>query len=212
MLSLRSPLMGRLIPAGAAVAVVTASLVLSRDAGLDEDDLQAYEEQFISLSRQVGTVIELGTGEARSMKQAVGDVERGELDGDALRSEAEVWRGAILEVRDRALAVDAPAALTRAHELFLVSLDFYLEVAAALESASTALNGPERSERLDQAVALGSCGDTRYDRAAAAIQAERRALGLQPNLDLPDPEGLTLSGVEVVGSPKCPDDLARTTP
>jgi hypothetical protein len=84
------------------------------------------------------------------------------------------------------IALDPPPFLDDVERRWTAAIDVYLEIPALFEQAA-AVTGAARTTLLDRAVAAGQRADKLFDRAASAMQAHRRRLGLGPTHDLPDP-------------------------
>lgn len=180
-----------------ALGVVGITGIGAATAPLTEDDLAQYEEEFLTLTRHVGGVIEIGTGDTPSMKGAIGAVERGELHGAELRRASRAWVERLSGLEGEVRGLDVPEALAPSQAGFLSAIESYVLLARTLGAAAGDDDPAAIDATLDRAVALGTQGDEQFDAAAAVIQDARRELGLGPSPDLPDPDGALPDGVEI---------------
>jgi hypothetical protein len=181
----------RYVAVGTALtALVTAGVIMSDHgsliAPLTEPEIQAFEADVVALGRALGGVIEVGVAGAGSMKHAIGRIDRDELSGAELEREAGAWMTALSPMRRVVDELRPPPGLEGAKVALAEAVDTYVSVATVLREASQA-SGERLDRALDRAVELGSRGDALFDDAAELIQAARRAAGLGPTIDLPDP-------------------------
>lgn len=193
----RSPVV-QLIAAGTAVAAVAVTSAAARTVEPATDAHLAYEDAFLDIAFRIGGVIEVGVGEARSMKRAVGAVDRGDLRGDRLREEAATWVRTIDDIEGDLRSLPVPRNLGGAQARFLAALEGYAELAVTLGGIAAVSHSDEIDALLDEAVAIGQEADRRFDQAAAILQRHRQTLGLGTNPNLPDPRAELPPGVTVV--------------
>lgn len=188
----------QLLVAGTAVATITITSAGARGVQPAADAHLAYEDAFLDVAFRIGGVIEIGVGDARSMKGAVGAIDRGELGGDQLRNEATIWTDTIATIGEELRDVPVPRNLTSVQETFLTAVDGYGELAHTLGSIADVADPAQVEALLDRAVALGQEADSEFDVAAATLQRHRQIVGLGTNPNLPDPNADLPPGVTIV--------------
>jgi hypothetical protein len=110
------------------------------------------------------------------------------------RISAEVWK---VDMAARAsefsaawsaiAAVERPRAVATAQSSFDDAFRSYLLAVRVLHEAGDRA-GAEREDFIQMGAALGDEGDASFDRGATVIQRARRAAGLSPDQNLPDPK------------------------
>ncbi len=188
----------QLVAAGAAIAAVAGTSAAARTVEPATEAHLTYEDAFLDIAFRIGGVIEVGIGDAQSMKRAVGAIERGELEGPRLHAEAETWMDAIDAIAAELSALHVPRNLHGAQARFLAALEHYAELARTLGRIAGVSDPSTIDALLDEAVALGQQADARFDHAAATLQRHRKIVGLGTNPNLPDPDAELPPGVTVV--------------
>ena len=121
------------------------------------------------------------------MKPALGDLAHDHITPPAyVAHEADGWLATLSDVRRRIAAARVAAALTPARQSLVGALDLYIGAAGSFRAAALA-EGPARQDLITRGVDLAKRADTVFDRAARAIQADRRRLHLAPSAYFPDP-------------------------
>lgn len=140
------------------------------------------------------TLKDWGSVEIRGMQPAVADLVSGTgavtgsgLPRASVVGESRAWVSALTLDRDKLARLPVPPGLAAAAADFDAGLVSYLEAATMIGQAAAIDDPAQRMAVLQEAVATAKRGDAAYNRAAALIQASRRALGLGANSNLPDP-------------------------
>lgn len=187
MTTTRTGLRARVLSAGAAAVVVVACRINGGTVPPpNHDDLLDFEREYIAIAQRVGTVIEFGIGDAPSLKHAIRDVDERRLTGDRLRAYSRSWEAALEREGEALDRLDPPRRLGAARDLFLSAIGDYKDVARLLGEAASTSGAEPLAGILDRAIAAGSRGDSAFDQGATVIQDQRRALGLDENVALPD--------------------------
>jgi hypothetical protein len=181
-------LTGALVVGGGLALAVGAMLSPSRPgssapapAVVPTAQLTAYQAAIIPTLQVAGGMVE------QEIKPSIAALEAGSLSAAEMRSRAVTWESRFQQERAALAAVTVPAGLAGAASGFDNAFRRYDDAATALAGVPDSDVGNADSAQVQAAAALAAQADKLYDAAAAIIQADRRAVGLGPTVDLPDP-------------------------
>lgn len=123
----------------------------------------------------------------QEVKPAIGALQAGSLTPAEMRSRATGWEARFRSARAELARVLVPTGLSSAAVGFDRAFQGYEAAVARLASISDQASGAGSATDVAATTAAAHQADSAYDQAAAVIQAQRRAAGLGPAIDLPDP-------------------------
>jgi hypothetical protein len=164
-----------------AMSIVVATSGASPQRGVTRAQIVAFEHAVDPLVSRGGQVIQEG------MKPAVTDLDRDHVTPPAfIAHEADGWASALSDVRQRIAGLTVPAGLTAQRRTLLSALDMYVAAAHTFKQAAVA-PAAQRKALISNGISQAQSADRIFDQAAAAIQADRRHVGLAPSEYFPDP-------------------------
>lgn len=143
--------------------------------------LTAYQTAIVPTLQTAGAMVE------QEIKPSISALESGSLTATELRSRAVAWQSRFQQARAALAGVTAPAGLAGAAGDFDSAFRRYDDAVTALASLPDSATGEANPLQVQTAASLAAQADHLYDQASAIIQADRRAAGLGPTADLPDP-------------------------
>jgi hypothetical protein len=143
--------------------------------------LTAYQSAIVPTLQAAGGMVE------QEIKPSIASLEGGSLTAAELRSRAASWRTRFEQARASLAKVTVPAGLAGAAAGFDQAFQRYDDAVTALASVPDSATGNANPTQVQNATNIAAQADQLYDRASAIIQANRRAAGLGPTVDLPDP-------------------------
>jgi hypothetical protein len=178
---------GLLLAAGVAIAVgaslssSTAPPTPRSVAAVPAAQLAAYQAAIVPILQTAGGMVE------QEIKPSIASLEDGSLTAAAMRSRGVVWQSRFEQARAALAKVTAPTGLAAVASGFDQAFQRYGDAATALAGVPDSATGNLNPAPVQVAASLAVQADKLYDAAAAIIQADRRAAGLGPTSDLPDP-------------------------
>jgi len=180
-MTLRMTAVGVAAALAIAMSIVLATAGSSHPRGVTRAQIVAFENSVDPLVSRGGRVVQEG------MKPAVTDLDQDHVTPPAfIAHEADGWASELSDLRQRIAGLNVPAGLTAPRRTLLSALDMYVAAAHTFKQAAVA-TAVERKALISNGISQAQSADRIFDQAAAAIQADRRQLGLAPSAYFPDP-------------------------
>ena len=173
-----------LVCAIAGVAVAIAMTPAPAPAGkpsVSGARLLAYEAAITPTLQAAGSMVE------QEIKPSIASLQGGTLAVAQVRERAAGWSARFAQARAALAKVTVPREFAGAAALFDRAFVEYEAAVAPLGALIEGARADAVTAAIDAASAAARKADAVYDQAAAIIQAQRRALGMGPTIDLPDP-------------------------
>ncbi|MHB8467014.1 MAG: hypothetical protein ACYDH6_19815 [Acidimicrobiales bacterium] len=142
--------------------------------------LLAYEAAVTPATREAGEAIVLG------IRPDISELRAGRISASVWQADMAARAKQFAHARTAFATAYAPSLLGDAPMRFDQALSTYLLAARTLYEAGN-VTGNARLALISMGADLGDEGDALFDRGAAHIQAARRAFGLGPDVNFPDP-------------------------
>lgn len=164
-----------------AAGATTVFLAGSAQRRSDRRGLVRYEREILPAAKRAGEIVQT------EMKPSLRELHTGAVDGERFVERTQAWERVFLASRAELLAADPPAILGDVERTWARSFDTYIEAIRLFRRAAKA-GGAERERLLDEGVTRAEEADTIYDEASRRLQRARRAVGLRPTGNFPDPD------------------------